>query len=94
VRCAILCVEQANKRHPGAAQVEAIPFGERAAMKRNRRGQRLIALACLGALLLNYPLLSIFNSPRTVWGVPLLYAYLFIIWALLISLLAVVVERG
>lgn len=62
-------------------------------MKRNRRGQRLIALACLGALLLNYPLLSIFNSPRTVWGVPLLYAYLFIIWALLISLLAVVVER-
>ena len=63
-------------------------------MKRNRRSQRLIALACLGGLLLNYPLLSIFNSPRTIWGVPLLYAYLFVVWALLIGLLAVVVERG
>lgn len=63
-------------------------------MKRNRRGQRLIALACLGALLLNYPLLSLANSPRTIGGVPLLYAYLFVVWALLIGLLAAVAERG
>lgn len=63
-------------------------------MRRSRRGQRLIALACLGALLLNYPLLSLFNSERTVLGVPLLYAYLFAAWAVLIALLALVVERG
>lgn len=63
-------------------------------MKRNRRGQRLIALAGLGGLLLNYPLLSLFNTTRTIGGLPLLYAYLFVVWALLIGLLAVVVERG
>lgn len=63
-------------------------------MRRSRRGQRLIALACLGALLLNYPLLSLFNSGRTVLGVPLLYAYLFAAWAALIALLAIIVERG
>ena len=63
-------------------------------MKRSRRGQRLIALACLGGLLLNYPLLSLFNTTRTLWGLPLLYAYLFVVWALLIGLIAVVVERG
>jgi hypothetical protein len=63
-------------------------------MRRNRRGQRLIALACLGGLLLNYPLLSLFNGERTVLGVPLLYAYLFAAWAALIALLAIVVERG
>ena len=63
-------------------------------MKRSRRGQRLIALACLGGLLLNYPLLSLFNSARTIGGIPLLYAYLFVIWAALIALVAVVAERG
>lgn len=63
-------------------------------MKRSRRGQRLIALACLGGLLLNYPLLSLFNTPGSLWGIPTLYAYLFVVWALLIGLLAVVVERG
>lgn len=63
-------------------------------MRRSRKGQRLIALACLGGLLLNYPLLSLFNSDRTLLGVPLLYAYLFAVWALLIGLLAAVVERS
>ena len=63
-------------------------------MRRSRKGQRLIALACLGGLLLNYPLLSLFNSAHTLLGVPLLYAYLFAVWALLIGLLAAVVERG
>ena len=63
-------------------------------MKRSRRSQRLIALACLGALLFNYPLLSLFNSARSIGGVPLLYAYLFAIWAALIALVAVVAERG
>ena len=63
-------------------------------MKRSRRSQRLIALACLGALLFNYPLLSLFNGARTIWGIPLLYAYLFAAWAVLIVLLAVVAERG
>ena len=57
------------------------------------RGQRLIALCLLGLLLFNYPILALFNAPTTVLGVPLLYAYMFFAWALLIALMAWVVER-
>ena len=63
-------------------------------MRRGRRNQRLIALACLGWLLFNYPLLSLFNGGGTLFGVPVLYAYLFATWAILIGLLALVAERG
>lgn len=63
-------------------------------MKRSRRSQRLVALAVFGALLLNYPLLSLFNRVQTVFGHPMLYAYLFVVWAALIGLLALIAERG
>jgi hypothetical protein len=54
--------------------------------------QRLVALFFLGCLLLNYPILSLFNVAGRVFGVPLLYAYLFTAWGLLILLMALVVE--
>jgi hypothetical protein len=57
------------------------------------RGQRLVALFLLGALLFNYPLLAVFNGAAEVYGIPVLYAYIFGAWALLIGLLALVVER-
>jgi hypothetical protein len=50
-------------------------------------------LFLFGCLLLNYPLLSLFNRVRTVLGVPIMYFWLFSVWALLIGLLALVVER-
>ena len=56
-------------------------------------GQRLIALFLLGCLLFNYPLLSLFDSGERLFGVPLVYAYLFVVWLLLIALLALVVEQ-
>jgi hypothetical protein len=51
-------------------------------------GQRLVALCFLGWLLFNYPLLALFNDARTLFGIPLLFAYLFFVWALFICLLA------
>ncbi len=57
-----------------------------------RKGQRLAALCMLGALLFNFPFLALFNVPGTVFGVPLLYAYVFAAWAALIALVAVVAE--
>jgi hypothetical protein len=59
----------------------------------SRVGQRLAALFLLGCLLFNYPLLAIFNVRATVLGIPLLYAYLFCAWALLIALVAAVVAK-
>ena len=60
---------------------------------RRIRNSTLVALFLLGCALFNYPLLSLFNSSATVFGVPLLYAYLFAAWALLIALLGFAVER-
>jgi hypothetical protein len=62
--------------------------------KSSRKGPRLVALFLLGCLLFNYPLLPLFNVRATVIGIPLLYAYLFAAWALLILLVAAVMERG
>ena len=63
-------------------------------MKHRRKGERLIALAVLGFLLFNYPLLSLFSTERTVFGVPVLYAYLFASWGLLIGLMALVLRKS
>jgi len=62
-------------------------------MRNSVEGQRLVALFLLGCLLFNYPLLSLFAGPAEVVGMPLLYVYLFVAWAVLIVLIAVVVER-
>lgn len=56
------------------------------------KGQRFIALCMLGMLLFNYPILALFNASGTVFGVPVLYAYIFIAWVTLIVLMAFVAE--
>jgi hypothetical protein len=56
--------------------------------------QRLVSLFLLGCLLFSYPLLSLFNVGGTVAGIPILYAYLFGAWIVLIALMILVVERS
>ena len=46
----------------------------------------------LGVVLFNYPILALFNVPGTFFGVPVLYAYIFIAWIALIGLMAWVAE--
>ena len=57
------------------------------------RAARLACLFLLGCLLFNYPLLALFNVRASLFGIPLLYVYLFAAWALLIALVARVMER-
>jgi len=57
-------------------------------------GQRLAALFLMGFLLLNYPLLSLSAGSQTWLGVPVLYLYIFGVWAVLIALIAIAIERG
>ena len=59
-----------------------------------RSKQRLLALFLLGCLMFNYPLVALFNVRATVAGIPVLYAYLFTAWALLIVLVAIIMERS
>lgn len=54
------------------------------------RTPRLVAAALLGFLLFNYPLLALFDTEAIVLGVPVLWAYLFLAWALLIALVAAI----
>ncbi|HEX5804412.1 MAG TPA: hypothetical protein VFY24_15450 [Azospira sp.] len=56
-------------------------------------GQRLVLIFMIGCFLFNYPLLSLFDRARTLFGMPLVFLYLFAIWAVLIGLMAWVVER-
>ena len=52
--------------------------------------KRLVALFLLGCVLLNFPILSLVNLKILIFGLPLLYVYLFGVWGLLISLTALV----
>ncbi len=52
------------------------------------RGPRLLFVTALFAVLLNYPLLAIFDHQGRVAGVPVLYWYVLLTWALLIVVTA------
>ena len=54
---------------------------------------RFVALCILGMLLINFPILALFNVPGRVFGVPVLYVYIFAAWAALIALMALVAEK-
>jgi hypothetical protein len=58
------------------------------------KNQRLVAVFLLGLLLFNYPLLALFNRAAEAFGIPMVYAYIFCAWALIIGLLALVTERA
>jgi hypothetical protein len=62
--------------------------------KPEHTGERLVALFMLGACLFSPPFLGIFNRAAQPLGIPLLYLYLFLAWALLIALTALLVERA
>jgi hypothetical protein len=46
----------------------------------------------LGVVLFNFPVLALFNVAGTFFGVPVLYVYIFVAWAALIALMALVAE--
>ena len=61
-------------------------------MSEETKSQRFVALCMLGMLLFNFPILALFNVDGTLFGVPVLYAYIFMAWAALIALMALVAE--
>jgi hypothetical protein len=48
-------------------------------------GAKLVFLFVLGAFVLNFPVLAIFNRSATLAGIPVLYLYLFGIWVACIA---------
>lgn len=60
----------------------------------SRKTRRLAGVFLLGWVLLNYPILSIFNLPTSWEGIPFVYVYVFATWTLIIGLLAIVTRSG
>ena len=58
--------------------------------RENAKGRRLVGVFLLGCFLLNYPILSLFNLEKLLFGVPLLYCYMFFVWAALIGLVILI----
>jgi hypothetical protein len=56
------------------------------------KSARLVGTAALGFVLLTYPMLSLADEGGRVLGIPSLYAYLFVVWVLLIALIALAVR--
>jgi hypothetical protein len=56
-------------------------------------GERLSLLFLLGALLINFPILAIFNQASTLGGIPILYLYLFGVWTVGIVAVFILVHR-
>jgi len=54
----------------------------------SKTNKRLVALFLLGCVLLNFPILSLVNLEVLIFGLPLMYVYIFGVWCLLISLTA------
>jgi hypothetical protein len=59
----------------------------------NNKNKRLISLFFLGILMLNYPILSLFNVRTFVLGIPLLCLYIFSVWSVLILLISIATRR-
>ena len=55
---------------------------------------RLVAIAALGFGLFVPPLLALFDRHALVFGVPVLWAYLFLAWTAVIGVVAAIVGRS
>ena len=62
-------------------------------MHKGLGNQRLVALFIAGALLLNFPLLALWDRDATVLGLPLFPAALFVLWGGLIAALGWITEH-
>ncbi|PVY41886.1 hypothetical protein [Pontibacter virosus] len=62
-------------------------------MRDRSKGRRLFFISALFMVLLNFPVLSIFNSGATVSGVPVLYLYMMVVWLVCIAAIAFFINR-
>ncbi|MGY3087100.1 hypothetical protein ACVWYF_000126 [Hymenobacter sp. UYAg731] len=76
----------ANPRFP-------VPIRPHPEQSESRRGHRLLFLAVLFGVLLNFPLLAVFDHDGRVGGVPVLYLYVLLTWCLLVGLTGYLVRE-
>ncbi|GAB2878597.1 hypothetical protein [Nocardioides pacificus] len=62
-------------------------------MDEDRTPTRLVVLAVVGFALFNYPLLRVADVPVLVLGLPVLWVYMFVVWTVLIVLVALTTRK-
>jgi hypothetical protein len=58
----------------------------------DERSSKLLITFVVFLVLFNYPLLSIVDQKTLIWGFPSLYFYMFLVWALMIFVVARIVR--
>ncbi len=62
-------------------------------MQNKTNNQKLIFLSILILVLLSYPFISVANKAQLVFGIPMLYLYIIIVWIISIIILFLIVEK-
>ncbi|MEM9824391.1 MAG: hypothetical protein AAF985_25115 [Bacteroidota bacterium] len=62
-------------------------------MSKRKKGRRLLGLFFLFMALLNYPIIMIWFGEGMIWGMPRIFVNIFVLWLLLILILASILER-
>lgn len=57
------------------------------------RSEKLLVVFVVFLLLFNYPLLTIFDRQEMWLGLPVLYSYMFFVWAAIIVTLRIIIKR-
>jgi len=57
-------------------------------MNDSLRGTRMVAVGVLALLLFGFPFMTLFDVNVRVFGVPLLWTYLFVSWGVVIAIVA------
>ena len=62
-------------------------------MKEQKKEQRLLSVSLLFGLLFSFPIISTVNLPELLGGIPLLYCYIFLVWAVMIAILFLMLKN-
>jgi hypothetical protein len=62
-------------------------------MQHKTNNQKSIFLSILLTVLLSYPFISVANKAQLLFGIPMLYLYIFIVWIIIIIILFLIVEK-
>lgn len=60
---------------------------------KKRHEQKLVILSLALLVMLNVPILLIFNFEGNLWGIPIFYAYCFGVWTISILISYIVLKR-
>ncbi|WP_332034070.1 hypothetical protein [Kaistella sp.] len=47
---------------------------------KKRHKQKLVILSIILFVMFNAPVLLLFNSTQQIWGLPMIYLYIFMVW--------------